>query len=169
MAADHAPNRLERQLERLSEVPAFARTWYQSVLLRRAVPFASTAGLRFITMSQERAEISLVSKHKVHDHSGAIHASAMNLLAETATGMVVGMNVRDDCVPLARQIRMTFKKRATGSLRAVATLTAEQRALMRANDRGEVNVAVTVLDEAGAQPVECEFVWTWIPSVPPKN
>ena len=23
----------------------------------------------------------------------------MNLLAETATGMVVGMNVRDDCLP----------------------------------------------------------------------
>jgi hypothetical protein len=32
----------------------------------------------------------------------------MNLLAETATGMVVGMNVRDDCLPLAKELKMAF-------------------------------------------------------------
>ncbi len=90
----------------------------------------------------------------------------MNLLAETATGMVVGMNVRDDCIPLAKEMRMAFKKRATGGLRAVATLTDEQRATMAASTKGEVTVQVTVTDEAGVNPVECEFVWAWIPSGP---
>ena len=160
----HPPNRLERQLERLSEVPAFARTWFRSVVLRRAVPFTGTAGLRFIEMTQERAEIRIANKHKVQNHTGGVHASAINLLLETATGMVVGMNVRDDCIPLAKELRMVFKKRATGAMRAVATLSAEQRALMQASDKGEVNVSVTVTDEAGVQPVECEFVWAWIPS-----
>ena len=160
----HPPNRLERQLERLFEVPAFARTWFRSVVPRRAVPFTGTAGLRFIAMTQERAEITIANKHKVQNHTGGVHASAINLLLETATGMVVGMNVRDDCIPLAKELKMAFKKRATGAMRAVATLSAEQRALMQASDKGEVNVLVTVTDEVGVQPVECEFVWAWIPS-----
>ncbi len=163
------PNRLERQLDRLAEVPAFARPWFRSVVLRRAVPFTGTAGLDFLQMGRERVEIGIRNEKKVQNHIGGIHASAMNLLAETATGMVVGMNVRDDCIPLAKELKMAFKKRATGSLRAVATLSAEQRALMQASDKGEVNVPVIVTDEAGVNPVECEFVWAWIPSGPRKN
>ncbi|MDP3709832.1 MAG: DUF4442 domain-containing protein [Polaromonas sp.] len=166
---DHPPNRLERQLDRLSDVPAFARPWYRNVVLRRAVPFAGTAGLDFLQMSTDRVEIGLKNEKKVQDHLGGIHASAMHLLAETATGMVVGMNVRDDCIPLAKELKMAFKKRATGSMRAVAVLTAEQQALMQASDEGEVAVAVTVSDEAGVEPVECEFVWAWMPSGPRKS
>ncbi len=162
------PNRLARQLDRLSEVPAFARPWFRSVVLRRAVPFTGTAGLDFIEMTANRVEVGIRNEKKVQNHIGGIHASAMNLLAETATGMVVGMNVRDDCIPLAKELRMAFKKRATGALRAVATLSAEQRALMQGSDKGEVNVPVIVTDEAGVNPVECEFVWAWVPSVRPQ-
>ena len=165
----HPPNRLERQLDRLVDVPAFARTWYQGVVLRRAVPFTGTAGLDFLQMSRGRVEIGLKNDKKVQNHIGGIHASAMNLLAETATGMVVGMNVRDDCIPLAKELKMAFKKRATGAMRAVAILTPEQQALMRDSDKGEVNVQVTVTDEAGVEPVECEFTWAWIPSGPRKS
>lgn len=162
------PNRLERQLERLSEVPAFARPWFRSVVLRRAVPFTGTAGLNFLQMTRQQVEIGIKNEKKVQNHIGGIHASAMNLLAETATGMVVGMNVRDDCIPLAKELKMAFKKRATGALRAVATLSDEQRALMQTSDKGEVTVSVTVTDEVGVNPVECEFVWAWIPSGPRK-
>ncbi|MDI1273014.1 DUF4442 domain-containing protein [Polaromonas sp.] len=163
------PNRLERQLERLSDVPAFARTWFRGVVMHRAVPFTGTAGLDFLQMTPALVEIGIRNEKKVQNHIGGIHASAMNLLAETATGMVVGMNVRDDCIPLAKELKMAFKKRATGALRAVATLSDEQRAAMQASDKGEVTVAVTVTDEAGVEPVECEFVWAWIPSGPRKN
>lgn len=163
------PNRLERQLERLSDVPAFARTWFRGVVMHRAVPFTGTAGLDFLQMTPSLVEIGIRNEKKVQNHIGGIHASAMNLLAETATGMVVGMNVRDDCIPLAKELKMAFKKRATGALRAVATLSDEQRAAMQASDKGEVTVAVTVTDEAGVEPVECEFVWAWIPSGPRKN
>ena len=163
------PNRLERQLERLSEVPAFARPWFRSVVMRRAVPFTGTAGLNFLQMTPSLVEIGIKNQKKVQNHIEGIHASAMNLLAETATGMVVGMNVRDDCIPLAKELKMVFKKRATGDMRAVATLTDEQRALMQASDKGEVNVSVVVTDEAGVHPVECEFLWAWIPSGPRKS
>jgi len=160
------PNRLERQLDRLQDAPAFARPWFRSVVLRRAVPFTGTAGLDFLHMGRERVEIGLKNEKKVQNHLGGIHASAMNLLAETATGMVVSMNVRDDCIPLARELKMAFKKRATGAMRAVATLTPAQQALMQASDKGEITVAVTMTDEAGVEPVVCEFVWAWVLSGP---
>jgi acyl-coenzyme A thioesterase PaaI-like protein len=165
---DYPINRLQYQLERLSEVPAFARPWYRSIILRKAVPFVGTAGIKFVDVSPERVEVTLANERKVQNHLRGIHASAMNLLAETATGMVVGMNVRDDAIPLAKELKMVFKKRATGALRAVAVLSPEQRAALHASDKGEVNVSVIVTDEAGINPVECEFIWAWIPDVPRK-
>jgi acyl-coenzyme A thioesterase PaaI-like protein len=164
MTTLHSPNRLELQLERLDEVPTFARTWFRSVVLRRALPFAATAGLRFIDMSQQRTEVGIRSRHKVHDQTGSVHVSAIHLLAETASGMAVGMNLRDDCRPLLREVKMAFKGRASGSLRAVAALSDAQRAAVRATDCGEITVPVSVTDEAGSHPVECEFVWCWMPS-----
>ena len=167
MTDHHAPNRLERSLMRLDEVPAFLRGFVQNLILRRAVPFTGTAGVQFIALTPERVEVRLANERRVQNHIHGVHASAMNLLAETATGMVVGMNVRDDCLPLAKELSMAFKKRATGGLTAVATLSAAQREAMRASDKGEVQVTVTVTDEAGIEPVECVFTWAWVPSSSP--
>lgn len=164
-----APNRMQRQLGRLDGLPSFLRPWMRNMALRRAVPFTRTAGLDFVTLRPEQVEIGLRDRPRVHNHIGGVHASAMNLLAETATGMVVGLNVRDDCVPVAKELKMAFRRPARkGALRAVATLTEAQRDAMRASDKGEVTVQVTVTDEAGASPVECEITWAWIPSGPRK-
>lgn len=162
-----APNRLQRSLMRLDEAPRFLRGWVQNLILRRAVPFTGTAGVQFLVMSPERVEVRLANEHRVQNHIGGVHASAMNLLAETATGMVVGMNVRDDCLPLAKSLRMDFRKRSRGALQAVATLSPAQREALQASDRGEVQVQVIVTDEAGVEPVECEFTWAWVPATRP--
>ena len=170
MSAAHSPNRMERQLERLNEVPAFARPWFRSVVLGRAVPFTGTAKLRYEAMSAGSVQIFVANSSKVRNHIGGVHAMASTLAAETATGMVMGMNVRDDCIPVVKDMRVQFKKRGQGAMRAVAILTDEQRALIRSTTKGEVTVAVTVTDESGNQPIECEFIWAWIPSVrPPKT
>ena len=170
MAADHSPNRLERQLERLSEVPAFARPWFRSVVLGRAVPFTGTAKLRYEEMSPSSVQIFVANDHKVRNHIGGVHAVASTLAAETASGMVVGMNVRDDCIPVIKDMRVQFKKRGQGAMRAVAALSDAQRELIRSTTKGEVSVAVTVTDESGSQPIECEFIWAWLPAQrPPKS
>lgn len=169
-AAAQRPNRLARTLAKLDLVPAPLRQHARNLVLRRAVPFTGTARLDFAVMTPEKVEIAIANERRVQNHIKGVHAAAMTLLAETATGMVVGMNVRDDCLPLAKELSMAFRKRATGGLKAVATLTAEQRAAMQASDKGEVQVAVTVTDEAGVEPVECVFTWAWVPSSrPPKN
>ena len=159
-------NRLVRSLQQLNSVPGFARPWARNLVLRRAFAFNGTAGLEFVEMTPQRVEIAVANHKRVQNHIHGVHAAAMTLLAETATGMVVGMNVRDDCLPLAKQLKVAFKKRAQGGMRAVAVLSDEQRAHMQQSDKGEVTVAVQVSDESGEQPIECEFIWAWIPSGP---
>ena len=168
-SAEVTPNRLERQLDRLNDVPAFARPWIRSVVLRRAVPFTGTAKLHYEEMSPGAVQIFVANDHIVRNHIGGVHAMASTLAAETATGMVMGMNVRDDCIPVVKDMRVQFKKRGQGAMRAIATLSDAQRELIRSTTKGEVTVAVTVTDESGNQPIECEFVWAWIPAGPRKS
>ena len=158
------PNQLSRQLARFSGLPAVLRPGLTSFLLGQVVPMVGTARLHFEEVSSQRVVVTIRNRRKVQNHIKGVHAAAMTLLAETATGMVVGMNVRDDCLPLAKELRVAFKRRAQGALRAVATLTDEQRTLMQQSDKGEVTVAVQVSDESGAQPIECEFIWAWVPA-----
>jgi acyl-coenzyme A thioesterase PaaI-like protein len=164
MNNQHVPNRLERQLSRLAKIPKYFQPWAQSQGLHRAAPFTGTAGIRVVVISNDLVEVRLANRRKVQNHINGVHAAAMTLLAETATGAVVGMNVRDDCLPVAKELRVRFRKRATGALRAVATLTPEQRALIKSTDKGEVSVSVVVTDEANIHPIECESIWAWIPN-----
>jgi acyl-coenzyme A thioesterase PaaI-like protein len=162
------PNRLARSLAKLDRVPAPLRPWVRNKVMGRTVPFTGTAGLEFVLMTPQRVEIAIANRRPVQNHIHGVHAAAMALLAETATGMVVGMNVRDDCLPLAKSMHIDFKKRAQGAMRAVATLSDVQRQQMQQTDKGEVRVQVQVSDESGAEPIECEFIWAWIPSGPRK-
>jgi acyl-coenzyme A thioesterase PaaI-like protein len=167
-AATVRPNRLARSIAELERIPAFLRPWVRNKVMGRAVPFTGTAGLHYAHMAPERVEISVANTRRVQNHIHGVHAAAMALLAETATGMVVGMNVRDDCLPLAKTMHVDFKRRAQGAMRAVATLSDAQRSLMQQSDKGELSVAVQVSDESGEQPIQCEFIWAWIPT-PRKN
>jgi acyl-coenzyme A thioesterase PaaI-like protein len=152
-------NRLEKRIEKIKNYP----TWLFSALIGRAVPFTGTAGIQYEKMSQEEVIVSLQNRRKVRNHIGQIHAAGMILLAETATGMVVGMNVPDDKIPLIKSMETNFVKRSTGAMRAVAHLSAEQIEQIRTLEKGEVQVPVTVTDEAGVEPVLVEAIWAWIP------
>ena len=146
------------------------RTWLRSLALGRAVPLTGTARLRYEEMSPAKVQVFVANHLRVRNHIGGVHAMASTLAAETATGMVMGMNVRDDCIPVVKDMRVQFKKRGQGAMRAVATLSDAQRELISSTIKGEVTVSVTVTDESGNQPIECEFIWAWIPSErPPKT
>ncbi|OYU43991.1 MAG: DUF4442 domain-containing protein [Burkholderiales bacterium PBB4] len=163
------PNRLARSVAKLERIPALLRPWLRNRVMGRAVPFTGTAGLNFAEMSPEQVVITVPNVRRVQNHIQGVHAAAMALLAETATGMVVGMNVRDDCLPLCKTLHIDFKRRAQGGLRAVARVSPAQRELMLKNDKGEVSVLVQVSDESGEQPIQCEFIWAWIPTPKSKD
>ena len=73
----------------------------------------------------------------------------MALLAESATGLLVGMNVPDRSVPVIKTLHVDYLKRCHGDLKAVARLTDEQIEQMTSIEKGEVTVEITVTDERG--------------------
>lgn len=163
LAGSDRPNRLARTVVRLQQLPSGLRPWVLSHLLGRAVPLVGRAGLRFEQITSSQVVVRVANRRKVQNHIGGVHAAGMVLLAETATGFCVGMNVPDDKLPLIKSMKVDFVRRAVGGLTAVASLQPEQIALMRSQDKGEVTVPVVITDESGQQPIQAEMVWAWVP------
>ena len=157
------PNQLARTVARLQVLPAGLRPWAISRLLGHAVPLVGTAGLRFEQITPQQVAVSVANRRKVQNHIRGVHAAGMVLLAETATGFCVGMNVPDDKLPLIKSMKVDFQRRAVGGMTAVASLRPEQIALMHAQDKGEVTVPVVITDESGQQPIQAEMIWAWVP------
>jgi acyl-coenzyme A thioesterase PaaI-like protein len=154
-------NRLGSLILPMGKLPGPLRTRALSLALGNAVPFVGTAGITITELTESRCTATLVNGRAVRNHIGGLHAAAMTLLAETVTGLVVGMNVPDDRVPVVKSLAVQFKKRAKGNLRAIATLTETQRAEMHSLDKGEVQVAVKLTDDDGAEPLEATMIWAW--------
>jgi acyl-coenzyme A thioesterase PaaI-like protein len=158
-----ALNRMAKSLKPLERVPTPLRARLRSMIMGRIVPFVGTAGLSIDELTDSRAVVSIRNRRPVRNHIGGVHAAAMALLAETASGFVVGMNVPDDRVPVIKSLHVDFRKRSHGGMRALAVLTPEQLELLRTAEKGEVDVGVTVTDEDGKQPIECRMIWAWTP------
>jgi len=156
------PNQLARTVAKLQGLPVIG-AWATSFALGRVVPYVGTSGLRYEVLSPERVVVRIRNRRKVQNHIGGVHAAGMALLAETATGFCVGMNVPDDKLPLIKSMKVDFVRRAVGGLTAAASLQPEQIALMRSQDKGEVTVPVVITDESGQQPIQAEMVWAWVP------
>ena len=163
MTAAPPANRLSRNVARFDRVPNAIRTRARSLVLGRIVKFVGTAGLDIDELDHGRAVVSVKNRPRVQNHIGSVHAAAMALIAETATGFVVGMNVPDAAVPVIKSMHIDFVRRAKGALRAVAELDDDQRRLILTAEKGEVTPKVTVTDEAGEEPIRCTMVWAWTP------
>jgi acyl-coenzyme A thioesterase PaaI-like protein len=157
------PNQLSRNLARFEGLPAGLRPALVSFMLGNVVPMVGSAKLRFEEVTTDRVVVTIRNRRRVQNHIKGVHAAAMALLAETATGFCVGMNVPDDKLPLIKTLKVDYLKRAQGDMRAVAQLRPEQIQQIRTLDKGEVTVPVSITDESGGEPIQCEMVWAWVP------
>jgi Uncharacterized protein, possibly involved in aromatic compounds catabolism len=121
-----------------------------------------SAKIRYQEISAAKVVVSMANHKAMQNHIGQIHACAMALLAETATGFVTAMNVPDSAVVLIKSLKVDFKRPTKGAMTAVATLTPEQQQLMQSSEKGETLVQVIVTDESGEAPIQCEMLWAWI-------
>ena len=71
--------------------------------------------------------------------------------------------LREKFKEMLKEAMKARKERATGTLRAEATLPPDMRARVLAEDKGDFAVPVRVTDEAGIEPIKCQMVWAWIP------
>lgn len=156
-------NNLIRIVGKFDFLPPNLRSTVISKIFGRVVPLVGTAGLRYDELTPERVVVSIRNRRPVQNHINGVHAAAMALLAETATGFVVGMNLPDDKLPLIKSLKVDYQKRTKGDMRAVATLSNEQIQLIRTTPKGEVLVPVVVTDESGQEPIQCEMLWAWVP------
>lgn len=159
-------NNLTRAMKPFAKLPAGVRASALSLIFGKVVPFVGTSGLRYEEITPERVVVSIKNRRKVQNHINNVHAAAMALLAETATGFVVGVNLSDDKLPLIKSLHVDYTRRSVGDLRAVATLSAEQIALIRREPKGEVLVPITVTDASGEEPIRCQMLWAWVSKKP---
>ncbi|MFR0690761.1 DUF4442 domain-containing protein [Enterobacterales bacterium AE_CKDN230030158-1A_HGKHYDSX7] len=155
-------NRLALAAYLIQRLPRRLHEPLLSRLFCSQVRFAGTAGVRIQKLSDSEVRMSLANHRRARNHIGGVHAAAMALLAESASGCMVGMNLPDHKLPLIKTLKVDYLRRASGSLRAIATLTPEQRRAMQEEDRGEALVQVTLLDDSGAEPARCEMRWAWV-------
>ncbi|WP_312087081.1 DUF4442 domain-containing protein [Acinetobacter variabilis] len=155
-------NRLTKLVKATSRLPQGMRTALLSKTFGRVVPMVGSAKIRYQEVSASKVVVSMANHKAMQNHIGQIHACAMALLAETATGFVTAMNVPDSAVVLIKTLKVDFKRPTKGAMTAVATLTPEQQELMQSSEKGETLVQVIVTDESGEAPIQCEMLWAWI-------
>jgi acyl-coenzyme A thioesterase PaaI-like protein len=156
------PNQLQRLQSVIEGLPRALQPAVISFLLGQVVPFVGTVRLRFEEISHDQVVVSIKNRRRVQNHIHGVHAAAVALLAETASGFCVGRHLPDDKLPLLKRMQVDYLHRSTGGLVAVARLTPEQIAIISAQDKGEVQVQVRVTDEAGGEPVHCDMLWAWV-------
>ncbi len=154
---------LRRALAPLDRLPAFARPWARSRALGRTVPFVGTAGIRCQSLDDDGGIFTIPNHPKVRNHIKGVHAAAAALLAETASGLAFGWHLPDDKLPLLKSMNIRYTRRSKGGLRAEARLSPAQIRQMHSEPRGAVDVAVTVSDQDGQEPLQCTMTWAWIP------
>ena len=156
-------NKLGRMVTRLNQYSPSIRVPLMSFFFGRVIKFAGTAKVRIDTLEFTKSQLTLKNRKLVQNHIGSVHAAATGLLGESATGFLIGLHVPDDKIPLLKSMHVDYLKRSTGDLVAEASLTEEQITRMRTEDKGDVNVKVVITDQAGINPVACEFIWAWVP------
>ncbi len=154
-------NRLSSAANKLNKLPVFIRGFAMSKIFGGLIKYAGHSGIRFEKLSQHECIVSLKNKKKVQNHIGGIHAAAMALLAETATGFVFGMSVPDSKLTVIKKMNIDYVKRSTGAMRAVATLSDAQISKIKNETKGHMVVTVLITDDANIEPIKAEMTWAW--------
>ena len=155
-------NRLSKLVKTTSKFPKRIRNTLWSRAFGRVIPMVGTAKIQYLEMHPNKVVVKLENHKGMQNHIGQIHACAMVLIAETATGFVTAMNVPDTAIVLIKSIQVDFKRPTKGAMTAVATLTAKQQQLMQTTNKGETLVTVSVTDESNEEPIFCEMLWAWV-------
>lgn len=160
---------LPATIKKLERLPKFMRKPLLSFMIGRTVKYVGTSGIKCLELTTKRSIFFIKNKSKVRNHISGIHAAAMALVAETATGMLIGMNIPPDKVGVIKSLKVDYLKRVEGDLTAMATLTDAQIQQINTTEKGDTEVKVTITDSANKEPIEATMIWAWIPKKRPST
>ncbi len=128
------------------------------------IPFVETAGCFITAYTPTRVALQLDNREAVQNHLGGLHAAALALLAETASGLVVALNVPPASAPLLRTMEVSFDRYAQQTVQAEAVLTADESDRIQSKPIGRVSVDVTLTaPEDDETLVSSTLEWAWLP------
>ncbi|MFT7411193.1 MAG: hypothetical protein ACI9EX_001804 [Oleispira sp.] len=156
-------NRLTSMVNVFQKFPESVRTFALSKALGKVIKYVGTSGLRFEKVTANECIVVIPNRKKVQNHMGSVHAAAMGLLAETATGFMTGLTVPDNRIIVIKSMNLEYLKQATGDMTAVATFSDEQVEFIKNNEKADINVPVVITDEKGIETVKATMVWAWAP------
>lgn len=156
-------NQLAKIVEKLDSKPKWIRKTLLNYALGSTIKFIGTAGLKCLKLTCKESIFLLKNKKKVQNHIGSVHAAATSLVAETASGLLLGMNIPDDKTPVLKTMHIDYVKRSTGDLTAKAIISDEQIEMLHEQEKGDTVIHVTVVDSKGVEPVNCQMTWAWTP------
>jgi len=154
---------LPAAVQQVERFPKFIQKPLLSFMIGRTVKYVGTSKVKCLELTTKRSVFFIKNKSKVRNHIGGIHAAAMALVAETATGMLIGMNIPPDKVGVIKTLKVDYLKRVSGDLKAVATLSDAQIDLIQSSEKGETEVQVTITDSDQKEPIQATMLWAWIP------
>lgn len=160
-------NRLAKLVKATSKFPKGLRSTLWSKAFGRIVPMVGTANIRYLEVDQHHVKVRLENQRNMQNHIKGLHAAAMALLAETATGFLTGLHVPDDRILLIKSLHVDYLKVVQGGLTATAQLSLEQQRFITEHDKAELSIPVTVVDDAGVEAIQCEMIWAWLPKRKP--
>lgn len=156
-------NKLSTLVGKIEKLPVSWRAPAISFLMGKVIPFAGTSGTRVEKLTPNECIIVMRNKKKVQNHIGSVHAAAMGLLAESATGFMTGLSVPDDRIIVIRSMNLEYGKRASGDMKAVASFSDEQVQYIKETPKGEISVPVVITDATGTETVKATMIWAWTP------
>lgn len=158
-----AINPLRGFVDKVNQYPSWLSGKLMTWLFRHKVKLAGTVGVEILETDGKSVVYRQRNRRKSQNHIGSVHAAATALLAESASGFIVGINLPGDKLPLIKNMNLNYVRRSSGDIRVVATLTDAQIQKLHTEAKGEVMVKVEVTDATGETPVECEMLWAWVP------
>ncbi|MCH2058822.1 MAG: DUF4442 domain-containing protein [Thalassotalea sp.] len=156
-------NKFSKAVSLIYKMPTFSQQYLLTKLFCSQVKYAGTSKVKLHKVTNNEVELSLANIKRVQNHIGGVHAVAASLLAESATGIVFGMNVPDSYLPLLKSMTVNYNRRMQGGLKAVAKLSDEQVNEINSSEKGNILVPVTITDESGQEPIEVMMHWAWTP------
>ena len=157
-------NPFARIADRYRDVPPRLRRPLVTKAVGEVIPFVDTAGCFIEAYTPRRVAVRLDNGTRLRNHLGGLHAAALALLAETATGLVVALNVPDGSSPLLRTMNISFDAFARETVQAEAILTDDESAQVQSRSIGQIEVDVTLAapdDETTL--VSGSLKWAWVP------
>jgi len=153
-----------RIADRYAGVPAPLRRPLVTKAVGDVIPFVDTAGCFIETYTPRRVAVRLDNEERLQNHLGGLHAAALALLAETATGLVVALNVPEGSTPLLRTMNVSFDEFARDAVQAEATLSDDEGAQIQSRPIGQIEVDVRLTEPgADATLVSGTLKWAWVP------